>query len=505
MKTARKSVALSLGVAAVALGVAGAVTENTFAEGNQVTIPDQAFFNCLTNGGVTSNPGDNPVQVPVVDAANHIIDVSHFSEYAYVNVKCSDKGITSIEGFQNLPFFDYETGGWSAYHGSVIMADFKNNKISDVSPITARGSMTYVYLDNNNISDISSFSNMNSLFYLSLAKNKITSIEPLRNITDFRTLNISNNQISNINVLNNRTDITWLDASSNKLGNDATNVLSTLTGLETLNLYNNGISTLSFTANLPNLKTLNVSANNISDYSPLANKTNLEYLALSGNKSRDISSLTGLNNLKALYLSYLGLNDNDLQYLKNLTSLEALGLTGNQLTNISALGNLTNLTNLNVALNNISDFSGVAPELTYKGEHGSNFYGQYLTIDAGTASSAELPASFSQALAGFKEVGREYLIQVWGGEYDEDTNIVTFKDDAESIRVRLTSDVVYENDPANPYFVEVEIARTIENKGEDEKEQKNPNTKNDISAAAGIFGGMIAAMGALFTIKRTRR
>ena len=135
MKTARKSVALSLGAAAVALSVAGAVTENTFAEGNQVTIPDQAFFNCLTNGGVTSNPGDNPVQVPVVDAANRIIDISHFSEYAYVNVKCSDKGITSIEGFQNLPFFDYETGGWSAYHGSVIMADFKNNKIIDVSEV----------------------------------------------------------------------------------------------------------------------------------------------------------------------------------------------------------------------------------------------------------------------------------------------------------------------------------------------------------------------------------
>lgn len=516
MKTARKSVALSLGAAAVALSVAGAVTENTFAEGNQVTIPDQAFFNCLTNGGVTSNPGDNPVQVPVVDAANRIIDISHFSEYAYVNVKCSDKGITSIEGFQNLPFFDYETGGWSAYHGSVIMADFKNNKISDVSPITARGSMTYVYLDNNNISDISSFSNMNSLFYLSLANNKITSIEPLRNITDFRTLNISNNQISDISVLNNRTGITSLVASNNKLGGNTINVLSTLTGLETLNLYNTGISTLSFTANMPNLKTLNVSANNISDYSPLANKTNLEYLALSGNKSRNISVLTGLNNLKALYLSYLDLNDNDLQYLKNLTSLEALGLTGNQLTNISALSNLTSLTELNVALNNISDYSGVAPELTYKASHASRYYGQYLTMDAGTASSVELPASFSQVISGLKEYNWQYRIEVFGGEceYDEDTNIVTFKDDAESIRLRLTADLIYQNDPANPYYVEVEISRTIEDKGEDEKgqekesdkkEQKNPNTKNGISAAAGIFGGMIAAMGALFTIKRTRR
>lgn len=529
MKTARKSVALSLGAAAVTLGAAGLVSNNTYAYDHTVSISDEGLYTCLTTeGNVKKNPSGEVISLPIVDAQSRTISVDNIENaHSWVDINCVNDnkgyGINSIDSLASFPT-------------NIAGLRLSYNNISSVQALSSQPRIHYLHLDHNNLSEIYELGAITELEVVNISNNNINSLAAFNYKEHLNTIIANNNKISDLNSLvyvpyltslevadNNimslqgirgRTDLVTLEASSNKLGDDTKDILSTLTGLETLRLYNTGISTLSFTANMPNLKTLNVSANNISDYSSLANNTNLESLALTGNKSHNISSLAGLNNLKYLWLANLGINDNDLQNLKNLTSLETLILTGNQLTKINALSNLTNLTELNVALNNISDFSGPAPELTYKAAHASRYYGQYLTMDAGTASSVELPASFSQALSGLKEFNWIYRIEVWGGEYNEDTNIVTFKDDAESIRVRLTADLIYQNDPANPYYVEVEITRTIEDKGEDEKgqekegdkkEQKNPNTKNGISAAAGIFGGMIAAMGALFTIKRTRR
>ena len=69
MKIARKGAALSLGVAAVALGVAGASAQDTYAYSHTWVVPDRGLFECLaTEGNLRANPGGQTIPVTVVSS-----------------------------------------------------------------------------------------------------------------------------------------------------------------------------------------------------------------------------------------------------------------------------------------------------------------------------------------------------------------------------------------------------------------------------------------------------
>ena len=151
------------------------------------------------------------------------------------------------------------------------------------------------------------------------------------------------------------TNLTDLELDSNIISDSDISVLSNLTKLTRLWLFDNNISDISVLSNLTNLTELYLQINNISDISVLFNLTNLTELWLWGNNISDLSALSNLSNLTVLHL--WGNNISDISVLSNLTNLTELGLGKNIISDISVLSNLTNLTWLNLHINSISDIS----------------------------------------------------------------------------------------------------------------------------------------------------
>jgi small GTP-binding protein len=122
-----------------------------------------------------------------------------------------------------------------------------------------------------------------------------------------------------------------------------------------INLFNSGISDISFLKELKNLTTLDLSHNQISDYSFLKELKNLTTLYLSYDHISDISFLKELKNLTMLYLRNIQISD--YSFLKELKNLTMLYLRKNQISDISFLKELKNLTTLDLSYNQISDIS----------------------------------------------------------------------------------------------------------------------------------------------------
>lgn len=163
--------------------------------------------------------------------------------------------------------------------------------------------------------------------------------------------------------------------------------LENLTRLRDLEIYECGLTDITFLAKITNLKYLWIEGNNISDFSPLANLTNLSSLGIGGNNitSENIAglftileSITELNYLSLresnlgdtdlsnfLSLSSLGHinldrnNITDFSTLSTLPNLRALDLTGNDIDNISYLSNFTDLTRIEIGDNPITDYSPI--------------------------------------------------------------------------------------------------------------------------------------------------
>jgi Leucine-rich repeat (LRR) protein len=76
-----------------------------------------------------------------------------------------------------------------------------NNKISDVSPLSALVNLTELYISNNQISDISPLAGLTQLRVLLIQHNKITDISPLSGLINLIDLDISHNQIKDLRPL----------------------------------------------------------------------------------------------------------------------------------------------------------------------------------------------------------------------------------------------------------------------------------------------------------------
>ncbi|NJN90270.1 MAG: leucine-rich repeat domain-containing protein [Leptolyngbyaceae cyanobacterium SL_5_14] len=126
------------------------------------------------------------------------------------------------------------------------------------------------------------------------------------------------------------------------------NSLQSLTSLQKLSVFTDGVSDLSPLRSLTNLTELTLSSNEISDLSPLSSLTNLTDLYLSSEQISDITALQTLTNLKSLTLTTTQVSDTEpIQSLENLTELS---LSRNQILDVSALQGLTNLTELDLMI-----------------------------------------------------------------------------------------------------------------------------------------------------------
>jgi internalin A len=138
-----------------------------------------------------------------------------------------------------------------------------------------------------------------------------------------------------------------LDASSS--GITSAVGIQNLTGLATLNLFDNAVSDLSPLSSLTGLTELSAASNSASDLSPLSTLTNLVHLQMGSNGITDISPLSPLTGLTRLVL---GVNSiSDLTPLAGMAELAILDIWNNELSDISTLEGLTGLNFLDLRSN----------------------------------------------------------------------------------------------------------------------------------------------------------
>ena len=133
--------------------------------------------------------------------------------------------------------------------------------------------------------------------------------------------------------------------------------LSSLTGLQMLDISGTQVNELSPLTGLTSLRTLEFWLTKVRDLNPLTSLTDLVQLNVGGTQVNDLSPLTGLTNLNRLYAWQT--NVSDLNPLTGLTNLQQLTVGGTQVNDLSPLTGLTNLQRLNVSYTRVKDLSPI--------------------------------------------------------------------------------------------------------------------------------------------------
>ena len=179
----------------------------------------------------------------------------------------------------------------------------------------------------------------------------IADIRPLSTLIGLQRLNLSRNQVSNIRPLAILAGLQSLSLSYTQVSD--IRPLSTLTGLQGLDLSRNQVSDIRPLFPLIGLQSLYLSGAQISDIRPLSNLTCLQSLSLSYTQVSDIRPLSTLTRLQSLDLN--GAQVSDISPLSTLTGLQRLYLSGTQVSDISPLTTLTRLQRLYLSYTQVSD------------------------------------------------------------------------------------------------------------------------------------------------------
>ena len=288
--------------------------------------------------------------------------------------------------------------------------DLQYNQISDLSPLAGLISLRDINLINNPISDLRPLSDLTNLEVLDIYYGKISDVSPLVGLeklpilvmppalrvvvrkelrlsnvvpltkdnikqltrlhawkkgivnvqglefaVNLAELDLGGNPIGDINPLRSLINLTHLGLGATNLSVSDVSLLSELTALRYLALWNNQISDISPLASLTSLVALDLGGNQISDLSPLSEFTDLVELALGDNQISDISPLSVLINLRDLSLINNPLSD--LRPLSNLTNLEVLDIAYCKVSDVSPLAGLVNLRVLTMHHNLTRDFT----------------------------------------------------------------------------------------------------------------------------------------------------
>ena len=293
---------------------------------------------------------------------------------------------------------------------SLTKLDLQYNQISDLSSLADLISLRDINLINNPISDLGPLSNLTNLEVLDIFYGKVSDVSPLaglknlpvlimhhalravvreelglsnavpltkdnikqlkrlhaidKGIVDIQglefavnlmDLELAGNPIKDISLLRGLMQLTHLGLGSTNLSVSDLSLLSTLTSLRYLALWDNQISDLSLLSALTSLRYLVLGGNQISDLSPLSVLTSLVALDLGNNQISDLSPLSALTDLRDLDLTNNPLSD--LRPLSNLTNLEALGIAYCKVSDVSPLAGLMNLRVLKMLHNLTRDFT----------------------------------------------------------------------------------------------------------------------------------------------------
>ncbi len=291
--------------------------------------------------------------------------------------------------------------------------DLQYNQISDLSPLAGLISLRDINLINNPISDLGPLSNLTNLEVLDIYYGKVSDVSPLAGLenlpilvlpptlravvrkelrlsdvvpltkdnikqltrlhawkkgvvnvqglefaVNLTELELGGNPIEDISPLRSLMQLTHLGLGATNLSDPDLSLLSELTSLRYLALWDNQISDLSPLASLTSLVGLDLGGNQISDVSPLSELTDLVELSLGDNQISDVSPLATLIALQELSLANNPLSD--LRPLSNLTNLEVLDIAYCKVSDVSPLAGLVNLRVLTMHHNLTRDFTPLA-------------------------------------------------------------------------------------------------------------------------------------------------
>lgn len=265
---------------------------------------------------------------------------------------------------------------------------FKNNLVSDISPLKANQELIDLYAGNNLIETVNFQSLSDYLELIDLRKNFISSIEGLEKFENLLEIYLADNPIDDISPLNNlSTQYTIMLDLSNIGMSDFRNLntpqtidlflnsnnitsISHLPKIEnTINLHleNNKIRHLDgVKASFPNLKGLNIRGNPIRTLEGMY-KDQLTYLDISYTSLENTNELDSYTKLNSLGVAGLGLRSLNPLIGRRLLSLNA---SNNTIVDITALkGSSPWLRELNLSNNRIESVAAIKDAIMLKDQN----------------------------------------------------------------------------------------------------------------------------------------
>lgn len=214
------------------------------------------------------------------------------------------------------------------------------NRIEDLTPLSALKSLEVLDLRNNLIMDVSPLETLTSLTELNLRDNDVTTLDPLSGLQELEYLNIhSNLDISSALPLKGLNNLKTLIMENVQLGENV-RILSNMEHLTRLNIANSEVSDISPLRQLTRLTSLNLRDNDVTDLSPLSRLTHLVYLNLYSNANvQSVLPLENLTNLETLIMANVPVGS-DVHVLSEMTHLQYLNLRNCGLTSTDVLGDL---------------------------------------------------------------------------------------------------------------------------------------------------------------------
>ena len=246
--------------------------------------------------------------------------------------------------------------------GGLTFLDLSDNSVSDVMPLATLHELKTLYLDNNPVRDFSPLCSMNQLEMLSIRGIAITA-EQLQELSaalpncaiHSETAEETASEVT-VGRASFRTDAEELDLSG--MGISDLSAISVCKNLKKLDITGNSVSDLTPLMDLPSLEWLCINDNLVTDLRPLMGLSALKYISAEGNGITATAPLAPLINLNELYLAFNPISD--FSGLKKLPSLRRLGLESTGLTD-EKLPELYSLTGLDLLrIHDNPDLSGEA-------------------------------------------------------------------------------------------------------------------------------------------------
>ncbi len=195
---------------------------------------------------------------------------------------------------------------------SLMLVEFTDNVISDLTPLAELTKLQSVSLAGNHIADLSPLAKLTAIQLLDLSGNEVRNLDALRKMTNMRTLYLADNKLDCIAALAKLQKISGLDVAGNRIQD--LGPVSGLKRLTTLEISDNSIKSLAPLTELADLSMLIMPNNPIDSLDPIvkmcvedadANRRFAPYLKIYLNLQSDQASVwqNDIEKLKAVGLS----------------------------------------------------------------------------------------------------------------------------------------------------------------------------------------------------------